>query len=437
MLQVTRSCLSFWLLCVLLISEISTRTSKSLKGKYVKLSKTPTKPDGQLVSIVDIMKRPLSQNGKLDLAFVMDTTGSMSSYINSAKQNIREIVQEIVTSSGSDVRLALIEYRDHSPQDRTFVTRKKDFTSSVSTMKSWLNSASANGGGDTPEAVAEAMYQTTKLSWRQEATKISVMISDAPPHGLVPSEESSFPQGSPNGHDPMQIARDLAQKDITLYVIGVEPPILPYKDFFMALAYITGGQYVPLSVPRLLVNAITGGAQEELSLRKFQADVQREIKQASTAGGSINKQQIAQTVFQRLQKSGAKSKQLVRNNKTLDGPSADAKVLATKQSMAEVRKVFKKGTTSTPFRGVGGIYGALDEVMDGDMRLGMSVGMDGGMLGGMLGGVGSGGPLRSMSPGAMIPSSSASEKLSTKESGITLEQINRLVEKGTARLPSV
>ncbi|CAG2191141.1 unnamed protein product [Mytilus edulis] len=386
MLKATRSCLSFWLLCVLLISEISTRTPKFLKEKYVKLSKTPTRPEEQQESIADIIKRPPSQNGKLDLAFIMDTTGSMGSYIDSAKQNIRGIVDKIVATSGSDVRLALIEYRDHSPQDRTFVTRKNDFTSSVSTMKSWLNSASANGGGDTPEAVAEAMYQATKLSWRQEATKISVMISDAPPHGLVPSEDSSFPQGSPNGHDPMQIARDFAQK---------------------------GGQYVPLSVPRLLVNAITGGAQEELSLRKFQADVQREIKQASAAGGSLNKQQIAQTVFQRLQKSGAKSKQLARNNRTLEGPSVDAKLLASKKSMAEVRKVFKKGTTSTPFLGVGG------------------------MGGGMRGGFGGGGPPRRMSPGAMIPSSSASDKLSTKESGITLEQINRLVEKGTARLPSV
>lgn len=428
-MKAKQSSILFWLLCVLLITEINTRTIKSLKGKYVKLSKMPIKPDGQQESIVDIIKRPPSQNGKLDLAFIMDSTGSMASYINSAKQNIREIVEEIVSSSGSDVRLALIEYRDHSPQDRTFVTRKHDFTSSVSTMKSWLNSARASGGGDSPEAVAEAMFQATKLSWRQEATKISVMISDAPPHGLVPSEDSSFSEGSPNGHDPMQLARDLAQKGVTLYVIGVEPPIVPYKDFFMALAYITGGQYVPLSVPRLLVNAITGGAQEELSLRKFQAEVQQEIKQASTAGGSgrpINKQRIAQTVFRRLQKSGAKAKQLVRNNKILEGPSVDAKLLASKSSMAEVRKVFKKGTTfsSLPTRRLGGLRKSFATIG----------GFDGAGVGGRVGI-----PTSRMSSEALIPSttsSSDSDKLSTIESGITLEQINRLVEKETARLPS-
>jgi hypothetical protein len=52
----------------------------------------------------------------LDLVFVMDCTGSMGSYISSATQNIRSIVEEIVVSEKSDVRLALVEYRDHPPQ---------------------------------------------------------------------------------------------------------------------------------------------------------------------------------------------------------------------------------------------------------------------------------------------------------------------------------
>ncbi|CAC5367256.1 unnamed protein product [Mytilus coruscus] len=375
---------------------------------------------------------PLSQHGQLDLAFLMDTTGSMTSYINSAKQNIREIVEEIVATSKSDVRLALIEYRDHSPEDKTFVTRKNDFTSSVSIMKSWLNVARARGGGDRPEAVADAMYQATKLSWRQDATKMCVMISDAPPHGLVPSEDTSFPYGSPNGHDPMQIARDLAQKGVTLYIIGVEPPVVPYKDFFMGLAYLTGGQYVPLSVPRLLVNVITGGALEELSLQRFQEEVQQEIEKAYGGGGGgggiggggdgpINKDQIANSVYQRLQKSGAKSKQLVKNNNAIEGPSANAKLLASKYSMAEVRKVFKKGITPRTLGGFGGIRGG------GGGGFGSKSGGDG--VGSEGGGGGGGGGVGGLS----IPNSSASDIYSAKESGITLEQINRLVERKTAR----
>lgn len=46
----------------------------------------------------------------------MDCTCSMGPYIESAKNNIGLIVDEIVRNEQSDIRLALIEYRDHPPQ---------------------------------------------------------------------------------------------------------------------------------------------------------------------------------------------------------------------------------------------------------------------------------------------------------------------------------
>ncbi|CAF3590198.1 unnamed protein product [Rotaria sp. Silwood1] len=52
----------------------------------------------------------------LDLAFAIDCTGSMGPYIVSAKNNIRSIVEKITASEKSDIRLALVEYRDHPPQ---------------------------------------------------------------------------------------------------------------------------------------------------------------------------------------------------------------------------------------------------------------------------------------------------------------------------------
>lgn len=114
---------------------------------------------------------------KLDLAFAMDCTGSMGSYIDSAKQNIENITQRI-SSSGtrtSSIRFGLVEYRDHPPEDSSFVTRKHDFTPHLSTMKSWLTACSADGGGDTPEAVADALNDVLHLSWRSDATKICVL----------------------------------------------------------------------------------------------------------------------------------------------------------------------------------------------------------------------------------------------------------------------
>lgn len=91
-------------------------------------------------------------------------------------------------------------------------------------MKGWLDQSSAHGGGDGPEAVADALNDALNLSWRSNSTKISILISDAPPHGLNRAGDS-FPDGCPAGFDPMTIARKMTEKNITLYVVGVEPPI--------------------------------------------------------------------------------------------------------------------------------------------------------------------------------------------------------------------
>jgi len=46
-------------------------------------------------------------------------------------------VEDIVALEKSDIKLALVEYRDHPPQDETFVTRVHDFTESIKEMKKW------------------------------------------------------------------------------------------------------------------------------------------------------------------------------------------------------------------------------------------------------------------------------------------------------------
>lgn len=58
--------------------------------------------------------------------------------------------------------------------------------------------------------------------------------------------------GCPDGLDPMVVTRELAEKGITLYMVGCEPSITPYKEFFMALAHLTGGQYIPLARAEVL-----------------------------------------------------------------------------------------------------------------------------------------------------------------------------------------
>ncbi len=186
-----------------------------------------------------------------------------------------------------------------------------DFTAKVSEMKTWLEQCSAQGGGDGPEAVADGLHATLKLSWRVDSTKICVLISDAPPHGLDPNGDG-FPNGCPAGLDPLKIVREMAEKHITLYAVGVEPPILPYRDFFMSLAYITGGQYVPMVNSKLLAKVIIGGVREEISLDRLmqdaQADIDREMQQAEIEG--VDEGEKVSRINKIFASKGARSKQM-------------------------------------------------------------------------------------------------------------------------------
>ena len=178
-------------------------------------------------------------------------------------------------------------------------------------MKGWLEHCSAEGGGDGPEAVADGLHATLKLSWRADSTKICVLISDAPPHGLDPNGDG-FPNGCPAGLDPIKIVREMAEKHITLYAVGVEPPIVPYRDFFMSLAYITGGQYVPMVNAKLLAKVIIGGVREEISLDRLmqdaQADIDREMQRAEAEGATEDEK--VKRINSIFASKGARSKQM-------------------------------------------------------------------------------------------------------------------------------
>src|SRR5439155_21420426 len=125
------------------------------------------------------------------LAFVLDVTGSMSAEIEAMKQTIDAVATEIVTAGESKVRLALVAYRDYAD---TPVFQTVQFTEDLGSFREYIGTLRADGGGDVPEAVNEAMDRTTRLDWNPDATaRMAFVIGDAPPH---PNEEFSAVQAA-------------------------------------------------------------------------------------------------------------------------------------------------------------------------------------------------------------------------------------------------
>jgi hypothetical protein len=240
----------------------------------------------------------------------------MGSYIRAAQTNIRSIVERVAKNEKADVHFALVAYRDHPPQDSSFVTQVHPFTSDLNVMNGYVNTMSASGGGDGPEAVTAALDDALRLPWRVGATKIAVLIADAPPHGLEPSGDG-FPNGDPLGRDPLAIAREMAVQEITCYTVGCEPALGDFRfarDFMCTLAEITGGQAVALASASLLAEVIVNGSAEEICMTLLQREVEDELDHvralASEAGEHLDEDTVHQRATTNLHARNMKCKQM-------------------------------------------------------------------------------------------------------------------------------
>lgn len=121
--------------------------------------------------------------GMVDVAFVVDTTGSMEPYLNAAKERIVAEATKIATAADIDIRYGLVEYRDHPPQD-AMPKRAYQFADAA-TFQASLAALHTHpmGGGDHPEAVLDGLIAGAReLQWRDEADKILFLVGDAPAH---------------------------------------------------------------------------------------------------------------------------------------------------------------------------------------------------------------------------------------------------------------
>ncbi len=126
-------------------------------------------------------KREDYKNVPLDIAFLLDTTGSMGDEIARLKQTIEVIHFQISQlSSAPDVRFGMVLYRDRGDE---YVTKVIPFISEMEDFKAELAKVRAGGGGDTPEDLQSGLQDAlNKLDWRRRGIRLLFTVADAPPH---------------------------------------------------------------------------------------------------------------------------------------------------------------------------------------------------------------------------------------------------------------
>lgn len=135
-------------------------------------------PGGQLVGLT--ASDSAQRVDKLDLMFVIDTTGSMGDEIRYLQSELRTIINNVTAKHrGVDIRLGFVFYRDEGDD---YVTYSVDFASDIGRQQGVLAKQSANGGGDYPEAMDQALIRAVNHQWRPDAVKSLFLVADAPPH---------------------------------------------------------------------------------------------------------------------------------------------------------------------------------------------------------------------------------------------------------------
>ena len=111
-----------------------------------------------------------------DTAFLIDSTGSMKSMIDSYKAEALRLATETLSSGG---RVALYDYRDLD-DPYTPVEHCNFETCTLEVFENELATIRADGGGDTPESLLSASFHTMQsLNWKYGATKSLVVLTDA------------------------------------------------------------------------------------------------------------------------------------------------------------------------------------------------------------------------------------------------------------------
>lgn len=146
---------------------------------------------------------------KVNVVFLIDTTGSMDTYINGVKDRAIEF-SDILSSKGANFKLGLIGFGDLGEKEKPSVY---NFTDDVEKFQKQVKNIPRTYGGDIPESSLDALETGVELLASSKidaaAKNIFILITDAPPH--VPTN---------SGRSVEDICEMLASRGITTYVVA-------------------------------------------------------------------------------------------------------------------------------------------------------------------------------------------------------------------------
>ena len=171
-------------------------------------------------------------NKAVDVAFVIDSTGSMKSNVDAVRSQVKTIANETKKQTPS-YRFSLVDYKDHPNfnPDNYLARTDVDFTSDLSKIENGLGNLSYEGGNlfNTNASVYSGVMQAVNMKWRNGVKKIVIVIGDAPPRDPEPD----------TGYTAASVAKAAYEVD-PVSVYGIDTGQLNSADFQTLVSSSTG-----------------------------------------------------------------------------------------------------------------------------------------------------------------------------------------------------
>lgn len=230
----------------------------------------------------------------LDVALVVDATGSMQNVIDALKQRLDDLtdtMQRLVPTA----RIGAVAFRDRDDdkvataprQSEDFVVRWSDLTFNGKKVKTFLDGIVAEGGGDWEEAVKDGVDTAVKqLKWRPDAKKVIILVGSSPPHQKdVPSltrlvDDWHAQGGVLSTIDVSKLLHEEHERKLHRWLYGEElQTMTPMPDFYNqvrdsyeGMAKEGGGEMVSMDQTNALVRhllALTFGKSWEKDVARI------------------------------------------------------------------------------------------------------------------------------------------------------------------------
>ena len=162
---------------------------------------------------------------RLDILFIIDSTNSTYSHLESIKNNFNKMIKDICSACPTaTIFIGFIGYTDLCEIDLGEKYIDIEFTDKKEEISKKIETLETSGGGDDAEDLAGAFDLALKKKWKG-FSRFAILATDAPCHGIEfhsPDITDNYPSGDRENRDIKKFVKQFAEKNISLFCVNID-----------------------------------------------------------------------------------------------------------------------------------------------------------------------------------------------------------------------